>query len=153
MLTFCICQLLGAAHVIFATDVLIATNALMTTWAFLEEAVSPAIDAGNLTAVQEALLLSPAARNVQIVLANIHLDWQANVGNVLTWANGNVTQLNDLLTGEVFSSLSQLFADYHFEPTVSGSLPAFLSDTQQCRASLKSLVIYRKKRTISSPRH
>lgn len=109
----------GAAHVIFATDVFIATTALLTTWGKLDLLVTPLIEAGNLTAVEESLLLSPEARAVQIVLANIHIDWQANVGNVLTWANGNVSQMTYLLTGEVFSSLSQLFADYHFEPTVS----------------------------------
>lgn len=110
---------LGAAHVIFATNVFISTTALLTTFGNLEALTQPFIDQGNLTAVEDALLLSPQALQVQIVLSNIKLDWRANVANVITYANGNVSLFSQYLTGEVFTSLTQLFTNYHFEPSVS----------------------------------
>lgn len=109
----------GAAHVIFATNVFVATAALLVSFNDLEQVVGPHIAEGNLTAIQESLLLSPQALKVQTVLANMQLDWQSNVANVLTYVNGNVSLFDDYLTGEIYSSLSQLFTIYHFEPSVS----------------------------------
>lgn len=109
----------GAAHVIFATNVFVATQALLTSFGDLETVVTPLIDTGNITAIEVALLQSPQALKVQTVLANMKLDWPANVANVITYANGNVSLFGDYLTGEVYTSLSQLFTLYHFEPSVS----------------------------------
>lgn len=95
-----------------------ATASLLDSFANLELFVSPIIAAGNITAVEEALLLSPEALKVQIVLANMQLDWPANVANIITYANGNLSQFGDYLTGEIYGSLSQLFTIYHFDPTV-----------------------------------
>lgn len=81
--------------------------------------VSPYIAEGNLTGIEESLLLSPEALKVQNVLANMQLDWQQNVANVLTYVNGNISLFDNYLTGEIYSSLSQLFTVYNFEPHVS----------------------------------
>jgi len=81
-------------------------------------AVAPFIESGNLTGVEVALLQSPEALKVQTVLANMKLDWPANAANVITYVNGNVSLFGDYLTGEIYSSLSQLFTLYHFEPSV-----------------------------------
>ena len=103
---------------IFATNVLVATQALLESFGGLQMVVEPIIATGNITAVEVALLQSPAASKVQAVLANMQLDWPANVANIITYANGNFSQISDYLNGEIYGSLSQLFTSYHFEPSV-----------------------------------
>lgn len=135
----------GAAHVIFATNVLVASSALTLAFSRLEQALEPTISAGNLTAVEEVLLLSPEALNVQTVLANMQVNWQSSVANVITYTNGNLSQLDYYLTGEAYYSLSQLLTNYKFAPEVS---PVTISVENM----LKTRLCYRKNPITSSTR-
>jgi hypothetical protein len=109
----------GASHIIFATNLNLATDTITTAYTNMVIAIEPAIEAGNLTAVEHAMLLSPEAETMQMIFANIGMNWYEDVANLITYANGNVSLVGPLMTGETFSALSQMFTNYGFEPNVS----------------------------------
>jgi hypothetical protein len=109
----------GASHVIFATNLFLAADTVSTAYTSIGIVVDRAIESGNLTAIEHALLLSPEAETMQKLLANIKMNWYESVASMITYAQGNVSLFDPLLAGETFSALSQMFTNYGFEPNVS----------------------------------
>jgi hypothetical protein len=109
----------GIAHIIFATNIYLATYSITLAFENMIVAVYAAVATGDMSAVQQTLLLSPQAKAMQDVMSSIAVDWNANVGNLLTYGNGNVALMVPLVAGEMFSCFSQVVTNYHFQPGVS----------------------------------
>lgn len=106
----------------------IGTDTITAAFTELGEAIAPALATNNITALQEAMFLSPQADYLRVIESNIDLDWDANGALLLTHANGNLSLVSSLMIGEEYDSISQLFSNYHFKPSVS-DLPMFWCTT------------------------
>lgn len=96
----------------------IGVDSLFTSFVSLLDAMQPGLTAQNMTELQHVMFLSPQAQDMQMVMSNINLDWNANAANTFTFAQNSTQTLHKLVVGQLYTSVAQLFGNFGFAPTV-----------------------------------